>query len=187
MSINEKLEDVVELVYLLEDEQTVSRLERNELPKSNIRVTGNILVDLGTYRDERVAVGDTTLNIDLSSNQLTGRADNFVVSDVNSSGTIENYDATITVDRIVYTTTGELTASGEVDSSGLARFGYDGRLVVIENNKLVVTVTIESDGSGGFLSIDCERTFMGALTSNVIADTEGDLDVYGANTIVWAK
>ena len=103
---------------------------------------------------------------------------------MNSSGTIENYDATITVDRIVYTTTGELTASGEVDSSGLARFGYDGRLVVIENNKLVDTVTIESDGSGGFLSIDCERTFMGALTSNVIADTEGDLDVYGADTIV---
>jgi len=28
---------------------------------------------------------------------------------------------------------------------------------------------------------------MGALTSNVIADIERDLDVYGANTIVWAK
>ena len=60
-------------------------------------------------------------------------------------------------------------------------------LAVIENNKLVDTVTIKSDGVGGFFSIDGERTFMGALTSNVIADTERDLDVYGANTIVWAK
>ena len=68
VSINEKLEDVVELAYLIEDEQRVSVLERHELPESNIRVTGNILVDLGTYRDERMAVGDTTLNIDLSSN-----------------------------------------------------------------------------------------------------------------------
>ena len=106
---------------------------------------------------------------------------------MNSSGTLQNDDATITVDRIVYTTTGELTASGEVDNIGGASFGYDGRLAVSENNKLVDTVTIKSDGVGGFFSIDGERTFMGALTSNVIADTERDLDVYGANTIVWTK
>lgn len=29
--------------------------------------------------------------------------------------------------------------------------------------------------------------FMGALTSNVTADTDPDLGVYGADTIVWAK
>jgi len=59
VSINEKLEDVIELVYLLEDEQTVSYMGSLELPNSNINVTGNILVDLGTYRNERVAIGDT--------------------------------------------------------------------------------------------------------------------------------
>ena len=66
---------------------------------------------------------------------------------------LRNDDATITVDRIVYTTTGELTASGEVDNIGGASFSYDGRLAVIENNKLVDTVTIKSDGVGGFFPL----------------------------------
>jgi len=187
VSINEKLEDVIELVYLLEDEQTVSYMGSLELPNSNINVTGNILVDLGTYRNERVAIGDTTLSLNLNANHLIGSAKNFVVSDVNSSGTIQNDDATMTVDRILYTTTGELFASGKVDSSGVASFGYEGRLFVYENNAYIYTVTIESDGVGGFLSVDGERMFMGALTSNVTADTDPDLGVYGANTIVWAK
>ena len=106
VSINEKLEDVIELVYLLEDEQTVSYMGSLELPNSNINVTGNILVDLGTYRNERVAIGDTTSSLNLNANHLIGSAKNFVVSDVNSSGTIQNDDATMTVDRILYTTTG---------------------------------------------------------------------------------
>jgi len=106
VSINEKLEDVIELVYLLEDEQKVSYMGSLELPNSNINVTGNILVDLGTYRNERVAIRDTTLSLNLNANHLIGSAKNFVISDVNSSGTIQNDDATMTVDRILYTTTG---------------------------------------------------------------------------------
>ena len=187
MSINEKLEDVIELVYLLEDEQTVSYMGSLELPNSNINVTGNILVDLGTYRNERLAIGATTLGLNLNANHLIRCAKNFVVSDVNSSGTIQNDYAIMTVDRILYTTTGELFESGKVDSSGVASFGYEGRLVVYENNAYVDTVTIESDGVGGFLSVDGERMFMGALTSNVTADTDPDLGLYGADTIVWAK
>lgn len=153
MSINEKLEDVIELAYLLEDEQTVSTMGSLELPNSNINVTGNILVDLATYRNERVAIGDTTLSLNLYANHLIGSAKNFVVSDTKSSGTLQNDDVTITVDRILYTTTGELIASGEVDSSGVASFGYEGRLVVYENNAYVDTVTIESDGVGGFFPL----------------------------------
>ena len=187
VSVNQKLDDAVELAYKLDEEDAIVRIERSKLPNSNIGVTGNIFVDLTNYSTSRVAVGDTSLNIDLENNLLSGNASNLVVSDVISSGTIANTDIEMSVDRIVYTTTGELTASGTIDDNAVANFGYQGRLAVFEGNKFIDNVTIDADGGGGFASVEGNRVFFGALTSDVTADTATELDVINAATIVWAK
>jgi len=177
------------LVYILEDEDQIDFLTVDKLPASNIKVEGNVLVDLSNYSQDRVAVGDTTLNIDLSKSdsQISGTASNFVVADVKGTGTIDNKDLEMTVDQVVFTTSGRLTASGQMSAESVAQFGYNGDLQVLENGASVDTVTINSDGVGGFVSVDGSRLFLGVLSSDVTAQTQTQLNVVGGTTIVWAK
>lgn len=188
-SVNEKLEDVIDLAYMLVDEENFEHVSASELPKSNVTVEGNILVDLSNYTQHRVAVGDTTLTIDFekSENQISGTASNFVVADTNESGSIENQDAQVWVEQIVFTTTGSLTASGDMDADTLAQFGYDGDLQVLENGQYMDTVSVNSDGYGRFMSLGGSPMFLGVLWSDVTAQNEPYLNVENGETIVWAK
>lgn len=174
---------------ILEDEDNIDFLTVDKLPASNIRVDGTVLVDLSNYSQDRVAVGDTSLNIDLSksANQISGTASNFVVADVNGTGTIADKDAEMSVEQIVFTTSGMLSASGTLGADSVAEFGYDGQLQVLESGAYFDTVTINSDGIGGFMSAGGTRMFLGVLYSDVTAAREPQLNVVDGTTIVWAK